>query len=256
MSRILEFAASLTNPAVLTLCGLAAGGLVTAMGHWRIGAASVALACGWTLLWSIPSASDELRAVLERQHPLQDEAALPSADAIVVLGGGGGYGWMANEEVDADDLRGSRTAAGARAWLAGLAPVVILSGGGVGQNTEARRMARAIQHLGVPEAALVLETRSRSTRENASYSAALARQLGIQKILLVTSSLHMPRAVFEFRASGLDVVPVPTPENARRENWVQRWRPSRGALRRSSRAFKELAALAVAHAQHRPTRTP
>lgn len=253
MSRILDLAASLTNPAVLTLWGLAAAGLVTALGHWRIGAASVVLACGWTFLWSIPLASDGLRAVLEREHPLRDEATLPPADAIVVLGGGGGYGWMANEQVDADDLRGSRTAAGARAWLAGRAPVVILSGGGVGEDTEARKMAMAIQHLGVPESALVLEHRSRSTRENASYSAALARQLGVRKIHLVTSSLHMPRAAFEFRASGLDVVPVPTPESARREDWIQRWRPSRSALRRSSRAFKEMAALAVAHVQHGST---
>lgn len=249
-------ASSLTNPAVLTLWMLPLAGLITVLGHWRIGAATVALACGWALIWSIPLASDGLRAVLERQHPLRDEATLPPADAIVVLGGGGGYRWMAQEDVDAEDLRSSRIAAGARAWLAGRAPLVILSGGGVGDDTEARTMAMAIEHLGVPRSALVLEQRSHSTRENARYSAALSRRMGIRKILLVTSSLHMPRAELEFRATGLQVTPAPVPERAERKSWAQRWRPSRSALRRSSRAFKELAALAVAHlrpSKHSPS---
>lgn len=244
---ILDFAASLANPAVLTLWSLALAGLITLLGHWRIGAAAVLLACGWTCVWSIPMASDSLRASLERQYPPRDEATLPMADAIVVLGGGGSYRWLAHEDVDPDDLPSSRIAAGARAWIAGRAPLVILSGGGVGENTEARTMARAIVHLGVPASALVLEQRSRSTRENARNSAALSRELGITKILLVTSSLHMPRAVLEFRGTTLDIVPVAVPERSTRGSWRQRWLPSRTALRRSSRALKEVAALVATH---------
>lgn len=250
MSRLLDLAASLTNPAILTLWVLALAGMITLLGFWRIGAAGVVFACGWTFIWSMPLASDALRGALERQHPPRDEATLPTADAIVVLGGGGGYRWLLREDVDPDDLRSSRVAAGARAWLAGRAPVVILSGGGEGEDTEARRMSIAIEHLGVPGSALVMEQRSRSTRENARFSAALARQMGIGKILLVTSSLHMPRAAFEFRATELDVVPVPVPERASREHWNQRWLPSRTALQRSERAFKEMAALVVTHLQH------
>lgn len=249
MSWLQDFAISLTNPAVLTLWALAAAGVVVLSGRVRLGVTMLVLACCWTGLWSIPLASDTLRNLLERQNPPRDEAALPRVDAIVVLGGGVGYSWLAREHVDPEDLGSSRIAAGARAWLAGKAPIVILSGGGVGDDTEARMMATAIMHLGVPRTALLLEERSRSTRDNARNTAALAKARRIGSVLLVTSSLHMPRAAFEFQNTRLEVIPVPVPERAQRTHWTQRWLPSRSALRRSSRALKEIAALLVVRAR-------
>jgi uncharacterized SAM-binding protein YcdF (DUF218 family) len=56
----------------------------------------------------------------------------------------------------------------------------------------------------------------------------------------------MPRASFWFRATGLDVVPVPVPE-PRIGDWTRRWLPSRDALWRSGRAWKEYAGLLEAH---------
>jgi uncharacterized SAM-binding protein YcdF (DUF218 family) len=62
----------------------------------------------------------------------------------------------------------------------------------------------------VDEKAVLLETRSRTTRENAVETARLARDKGFQRVLLVTSALHMRRAAGAFRAVGLEVVPAPT----------------------------------------------
>lgn len=255
MSALRDFAISLTNPAVLTLWLLVLAGALVLLGRWRAGVGAVAVACAWTFLWSIPTASDALRAVLEQQHPPRNESALPRADAIVVLGGGGGYRWLAREDIDPYELRSSRVAAGARAWLAGRAPLVILSGGGAGHDTEARAMAGAIERLGVPRSVLVLEERSTSTAGNARYTAELAADLGAQKILLVTSSLHMPRANLEFANTSLEVIAVPVPERAARSGLIERWRPSRSAVRRSGRAFKELAALTIARVQHASRRS-
>lgn len=249
MSWLRDFLLALTYPLTLSLCLLLVAALMLALRWPRSGMTVVGLALAWSVLWSNPIASDWLRSLLERQNPVVLASALPRADAIVVLGGGGGYRWKNRPEVDAYDLRSSRIAAGARAWLEGRAPVVILSGGGEGEDTEARKMAAAIEALGVPRAALILEEQSQSTSDNARFTARLAMRADVGSILLVTSALHMPRASLQFREAGLKVIPVSVPERASRKHWRERWLPSRTAMHRSARAFKELAGLSVAHLQ-------
>lgn len=246
MDAVRDIAISLSYPPALSLCLLGVALLLwLPRRRWTAGAVACA-ALAWSMLWSIPFASESLRGVLEQRHAVRDASALPAADAIVVLGGGSHYSWLDRPEVDPDHLRSSRLAAGARAWHAGKAPKIILSGGGAGDNTEARRMAAAIQRLGVPPEALVLEERSRDTRDNARFSVALAAEQGGRHVLLVTSALHMPRATLLFTRMGADVTPVPVPEGRPATGWLARWLPSRRALWRSGRAFKEFAALAAA----------
>lgn len=238
---------SLTYPPTLSLCLALLALLGVLRGKRRLGAGLLALAVGWSALWSVPAASDSLRGFLASRYPEIDDAAnLPKADAIVVLGGGR-YGWVERAQVDLRQLKYSRVAAGARAWRAGRAPLIILSGGGEGgTGSEAQHMARAIERLGVPASALLLEQRSRDTRGNAAFTAEIAQRHGMRRMLLVTSSLHMPRASLVFRQAGIDVVPVPVPEDAPLCTWQQRWVPTRGALWRSGRAWKEYVALLVA----------
>ncbi|HEY5802777.1 MAG TPA: YdcF family protein [Lysobacter sp.] len=245
----------LTYPPALSLCliVIAVGLLIL---HRRAGAATIFVAAiAWSALWSVPMASDWLRARLEQRYPPVDEATLPRADAIVVLGGGMRYGWLDRPDVRAEDLENSRLAAGARAWLAGRAPVVILSGGGENggdgsEGSEARMMATAITRLGVPASALLLEERSHNTRDNARFTATILRGRNARGVLLVTSSLHMPRAIAQFRGEDIDVIAVPVPERARRVSWKQRWFPSRSALWRSGRAFKEMGGLLMVRIQN------
>lgn len=247
-SLIYEFLSWLTYPPRLSLCVGAVALAMLALGRRRLAAATGVLALGWSLLWSLPHVSDWLNSTLARRNQAVAEESLPRADAIVVLGGSTHYGWVRREEVDADDLRHSRVAAAARAWLAGAAPVVVLSGGGPRRGpSEADDMARAIVHLGVPESALVLEERSHSTRDNARYTAELADRLGIRCVLLVTSSVHMPRASLLFETAGLRVVEFPAPVPRSSDGWLDGWLPSRGALWRSGRALKEYGALVEAH---------
>jgi uncharacterized SAM-binding protein YcdF (DUF218 family) len=240
-----KFLVSLTYPPTLSfwvgLCGL-----LLMILRWRKTAVALcSFALSWSLLWSVPVASDWLRGTLENRYPVMDEAALPRVDAVVVLGGGNDYAWLERAQVHPDQLEGSRLAAGARAWLAGRAQVVVLSGGGGGGNgdSEAYRMAEAIARLGVPASALMLEEHSRDTRDNARNTTAMLRGRGMQRVLLVTSSLHMPRASLLFREAGVEVLPVPVLEPANRATWRQRWFPSRRALWRSGRAWKEYAGL-------------
>jgi len=239
MSLVAGVIVALTYPPSLSL-GLGAFAILALVLRRRVvGGVLASLALGWSLLWSLPQASEWLRAPLEAQHRVLSNASLPDADAIVVLGGG---------TVRPERLSTSRLGEAARAWRAGRAPIVILSGGGgrggTGRGrTEARRMAEAIVTLGVPASALVLEERSHSTLENAEFTARLARERHIRDVLLVTSSVHMPRASLLFKDAGVDAIPVPVPEATAEGSWKQRWLPTRRALWRSGRALKEYAGL-------------
>lgn len=63
--------------------------------------------------------------------------------------------------------------------------------------------------LGVPEARLILETKSRDTHENAAFARELAKPTPGETWLLVTSAAHMPRAVGVFSKAGWVVTPFP-----------------------------------------------
>lgn len=247
MSEQFSNAASLLSyPPSVSLAVVVVGMAAIAIRHRRTGGALIGLALAWSVLWSIPAASEWLRGTLESRYRIVDERDLPRADAIVVLGGGTRYGWMQRARVDPWELGNSRLAAGARAWLSERAPLVILSGGGGGSGgSEAARMRRAIVRLGVREEAIVLEDRSLNTEDNALNTAQIAHRIGVRRILLVTSSLHMPRAMTLFERTGLEIVPVPVPERRARASLLDNWMPSRSALWRSGRALKEYVALVV-----------
>lgn len=245
LAALQEFAVALTFPPTFSLCLLACGILAWMLRRRTIGGALMAFAFAWSLLWSIPWFSAQLRGTLAERNPIVAETALPKADAIVVLGGGRYHGWMRRDSVDPDELKTSRLAAGARAWLAGRAPLIILSGGGNGDGgpSEAEIMATAIAKADIPASALALEDRSSSTGDNARLTAVLLRQRGMRKVLLVTSTVHMPRASLLFRNAGIEVIPVPVPEGRLGAGWKERWLPSPRALWRSGRALKEYAGL-------------
>ena len=100
---------------------------------------------------------------------------------------------------------------------------------------------RVLLHdLGVPDAAMLLEGNSRTTQENARFTTDLLRQRGIDHILLVTSAMHMRRAVAHFEAVGLRVVPAVTDFEANQVSGVLGWLPDAGALDKSGRGLKEL----------------
>ena len=64
----------------------------------------------------------------------------------------------------------------------------------------------------MPEEAILIENESRNTEENARYAAKmLADRPGRRRVLLVTSSWHMRRALLMFRRHAGDVEVVPAP---------------------------------------------
>ncbi len=105
---------------------------------------------------------------------------------------------------------------------------LLLSGGSGNPFNQSWREARAVVPLlvrfGVCREDILVEARSRNTRENAVQSKALLDSLGLAEgsLLLVTSAWHMPRAEGCFRKVGLEVQPWPVDYMS--ERW--RWDPS------------------------------
>ena len=133
----------------------------------------------------------------------------------------------------------------ARLYRAGKAPWILLSGGvdlSLALESEAKSMAGFIEDLGVSSSALILEEESRTTNENASFSAALLREKHMKHILLVTSALHMERAKRLFDKQGLQVEAIPTDYEATvRPVGLLAYLPDAEALGNSARSMKELA---------------
>jgi hypothetical protein len=78
------------------------------------------------------------------------------------------------------------------------ADTVVLSGRARGRGREADLMRAAWRGADVP---IVSETTARSTAENAAEVAAIARRLGADELVVVTSPWHAPRAGLLVRAA-------------------------------------------------------
>ena len=125
-------------------------------------------------LWVFSTAvvAEALVRSLERDWPDQAVEALPSADAVVVLGGafssGNGRYVYPNASGSVDRYRHA-----ARIYLAGRVPIVIVSRGRsphlTAGRTEAEMGSLFLQSLGVPSDAIILDKLSLSTRDHAIY---------------------------------------------------------------------------------------
>ena len=241
---ISKFVIFLLSPLGTALCLAVLALLLAWRRHGRSGMTLGAIALVWLWAWSTPLLSLWLRDTVEREFAQIPMAALPQARAMVVLGGGIEPPSGSSTDVDLQSAA-DRVWYAARLFHAGKAPLLLLSGGSDPERqaySEARAMAIFLHDLGVPPQALLLEETSRTTRDNAAFSAALLKARGIDRILLVTSALHMPRALALFQAQGLHVVPAPTDFEGNRAPpaGALAWLPDALYLDGSGRAMKEI----------------
>ena len=89
-----------------------------------------------------------------------------------------------------------------------------------------------------------VEDKSRTTAENAEYSARMLKAAGVTRVLLVTHAMHMPRSQEAFVRAGIEVVPAPTLFYSRKR-WTP-WMlvPSADGLYRTYYAWHEWVGLA------------
>jgi len=224
--------------------------VVLALLRWRRLASLLAAAgLSWALAWSLPATSLWLGGALEHRYPYLPPAQMPKADAIVVLGGhtaNNRANWFLPYDPATAVMRVDRAA---ELYAAGRAPRILLSGGALeGTVSEAQGMAHALRGKGVPETALLLENASRNTYENAALTTGELREHGIASVLLVTSALHMPRAMAAFgkqAAARVTAAPLPPQITEPAAGGPQPWLPDWRTLDASRSIIKEYAGLFV-----------
>lgn len=141
--------------------------------------------------------------------PLLVPDAAGPAEAIVVPGAG-----VLGPRCEPNFQALRRTIAAARLFREGRAPLVVFSGGpstAFPGCTIATSMGEFAVQLGVPREAVVLETASRTTHENAVDTRALLAPRRIRHVLVVTDALHVRRAAACFRHEGFTVDTVGVP---------------------------------------------
>jgi len=127
-------------------------------------------------------------------------------------------------DVNPDGLIGAasywRSVYAVRAWRGGHFKKIVVSGGIMGTPMSlASALAEFLVGNGVPREALILEERSTSTHENAVFTAELIGNMPGKKVLM-TSDQHMFRAHRAFQRAGLEIVPRPIPDVAKRANTI------------------------------------
>lgn len=231
-------------PVGLTLALALFAGLCGLLRWRRLGRLSIVLAVAVLWISATPAVGDLLYRQLERQYPPIAAADAPTADVAIVLGGvlsppmppGG-----------SPDLSGAidRVVHASRLYRAGKVQHILIAAGnlpwGPVDRTEAEWIADLLVEWGIPRSALILDTASRNTAENAANARALMVRHGLRTGLLVTSAVHMPRALALFQSAGIDAIPCATdlraPGNQR--GTLFSWLPDVGALELTTLAMKE-----------------
>jgi uncharacterized SAM-binding protein YcdF (DUF218 family) len=147
----------------------------------------------------------------------RDQAA--PADAIIVLG-------AAAYDARPSPVFEERIRHGLDLYQRGYAPILIFTGGfgGNGARFAESQVARryALRH-DVPADAILIETVSRTTRQNLIQARQLMRAHGLHRVIVVSDPLHMARALRLCRELRIDALASSTP-STRFRSFQTRWR--------------------------------
>ncbi|MHC4321194.1 MAG: YdcF family protein, partial [Planctomycetota bacterium] len=116
---------------------------------------------------------------------------------------------------------------------------LLLSGGAVFDPvSEAEMMARVAREIGVPERDIILESKSKDTRDEALFIKPI---VGNEPFVLVTSASHIPRSMNLFKKLGMNPIPSPIGHSVKDEQELSlsSFFPSTGNIRKAELAIHE-----------------
>ncbi len=235
-----NIALALLLPVSITIFFCVAGLIMWRRPKWP----AILVGCGamWLLIMSTPLISLILIKTLESKT---DHYADPKKLAdlgvryVVVLSGGFNEGDL----TAADKLGASvlRLLEGGRLWRKVPDCKLVLTGGKIPGLSRGMSIAQAMRNMalemGVPENAIIMESESWRTEDQARLISAI---VGKGPFALVTSAYHMPRSILIFRQFGLEPIPAPCDFMARKICLdYSALVPQAGALLLSQTAMKE-----------------
>lgn len=192
------------------------------------------------ILLSFSSVANQIVKPLESLHaPLLNAQKVQDLNWVVVLGGGhiSNQKFSSNAQLGSQSL--SRLVEGIRIKKMLPGSKLLLSGGGVYDPLpEADTMADVAHMLGVSRDDIILETQAKDTQEQAER---IEEMLGPTSMILVTSAVHMPRAILVFEQVGLRPIPAPVDFSdwTRSARGPQQFFPSARELKKVEAAMHE-----------------
>jgi uncharacterized SAM-binding protein YcdF (DUF218 family) len=182
---------------------------------------AAAAACG-LVIGTFTPIGVALTVPLEYRFAFSPSDSRAPPDGIILLGGGGVGGLKAVSALS-QDYPNAR---------------LIFSGFSATDPTDEYTLKIFAQFGGDP-ARPYMEPRPRTTSEDALYVAALLKPKPSERWILVTSALHMPRAVGCFRVAGFQVEPYPVEFGTNRSHPFAGFTPGSEALFDVDTAAKE-----------------
>jgi uncharacterized SAM-binding protein YcdF (DUF218 family) len=224
---------------IVVILALLAIAIWTRRRRWCVAAAAL------LLLASLPVVADWIFSAAQGGAKRQAAESLPRADAVVVLGGAIEYvsgvgGALVPEWNDAVD----RLFGGLEVMRAERAARIIFSAGtrpaGSGIPSEGEVLRSLATGFGVVPEKIVVSPTAVNTEEEARVIRRIQGP-GHNRIILVSSALHLPRATMIFEAVGFDVIQYPVDIRvAGTRNALESWVPTPSALGKTGMVVREL----------------
>lgn len=144
-----------------------------------------------------------------------DNAICDEVDAIVAISGG-----------DTD----ARAKQAIELYKNGWSKILIFSGAAQDKTgpSNAAVMKKYAVDLGVPESAIRLDEYSENTKQNAENSQTIFAELGVKKVILVTSGYHQRRAGLEFSQRATDIQIINSPVSKDKDWSIWWWLTPKG----------------------------
>lgn len=204
-----NFIANLTAPAMLTLLLLVIVGLLC-----RKKFARYLLVFTIVLFYFIANGIIPQLLIKPLESPFNkaSNATIQHHRALILLGAGI---IQAHQTITPGLFAYPRIVEAARIYHLGIKDgihyLIFISGGATGKTamTEAKLYGTVLQQMGVPAKQIILENKSKNTFQNAEFVKPLLKRYHITRALLVTSAIHMRRALRYFHYFNINVTPAP-----------------------------------------------
>jgi len=203
-------------------------------GRKKPGKILLIIAVIWFFIISTPLIPRLLVKSLENKYPPLNADLiknLPDSCDIIILGGGHSDDRELSPNNQLSTAALARLVEGIRIHKLIPGSRLILSGyKGRSEISQAAILYRTALMLGVDSASMVMQTLPANTRMEAEEYAKNLRSEN--KLIVVTSDLHMPRAILLFRRVGLDPLAAPTNQIIKYGSvkYPWRWMPSSGYI--------------------------
>jgi uncharacterized SAM-binding protein YcdF (DUF218 family) len=203
-----------------------------------IGLMLVSSACLFAL--ATPALSSALLRWVEAGLPLDLDTARDYGDAqaIVVLGGDTRAGGSDGDRLGPLSLE--RVVFAAEAYRRLHLPIAVSGGSPPDARTSEAGLMKAALERDFAVPVRWTEDRSRTTWENAAYTARLLQPEKLTSVVVVTQAWHMPRALWAFERAGFKPLPWSVGLDGFRANRLDDFLPSIAGLHDSYFALHEL----------------